>query len=50
VDDVAGSSAEIVFRSEATMGRFAAGSGESPVSVDRLSAFVFPLILADGGF
>jgi hypothetical protein len=50
VDDVADSSLEIAFRSEATLGRFAAGSVESPVSVDGLLAFFVPLFLADGGF
>jgi hypothetical protein len=50
VDVDAGSSLQIAFRSEATMGRFAASSGESLVSVDGLSAFFVLLFLADGGF
>ncbi len=47
---MAGSSVEIAFRFEATLGRFAAGSGALPVSVDGFSAFFFPLFLASGGF
>jgi hypothetical protein len=50
VEAVAGSSVEIAFRFEATLGRFAAGSGALPVSVDGFSAFFFPLFLASGGF
>jgi hypothetical protein len=46
VEAVAGSSVEIVFRFEATLGRFAAGSGALPVFVDGFSALFFPLFFS----